>query len=646
MTSEIPLKVHGQMGQLEDWSQIDWQKVNKTVRNLRRRIFRARKLGQWKQLRRLQKLMLKSYANLLLSVRQITQINNGRNTAGIDGKVFVAPQERVELVNEWTWSKALPTKRVYIAKSNGKQRCTKLCGVNDPARVPRASGQTPRRRYAERYPLGQAQTPVPTTGGTPATDWLGNADQERERAPRQRPLGIPVVGDRIEQAMVKNALEPEWEAVFEPNSYGFRPGRSCHDAIEQCFSRLCKGRDTWVLDADIKGFFDNIAHSTILDMIEGFPAKESIKEWLEAGCVHKGHKTLTDKGTPQGGVISPLLANIGLHGLENLLTSQTVTKKYKTTRRSGKNIGKVIANYVKKPKLNIIRYADDFVVTADCREYLEEAQNLIKEWLSQRGLEINEAKTRIVNVEEGFNFLGFNVRSYQGKLLIKPQKEKVLQFCKKIGEIIKSCYSWTQINLIKKLNPILVGFANYYRGAVSKDIFSYVSHRVWGYLWRWAKRRHPKKGRKWVYNRYFRTYKGQKWTFMCEGTNRSGKEQRYTLTNIARDIPIVRHIKVKGSASPDDPSLKEYWEKRYESMGKKLWARGSKYELIARKQGYRCPVCNEPLFNGERIETHHIVAVKDGGSSDIENLIHLHSPCHKQEHSKTSKYSQGMTGAV
>lgn len=422
---------NGTKGQT-DWNAINWRKVNRTVRNLRQRIFRAATERNYKKVRSLQKLMLRSYANILTSVRRVTQQNAGRNTPGIDKVVVKTPTARGKLVDElsaFTLWRAKPARRVYIPKANGKQR----------------------------------------------------------------PLGIPVVKDRCLQAMVKNALEPEWEANFEGTSYGFRPGRSCHDAIEKIFGLARPNkRKKWVVDADIKGAFDNISHEFLLKAIGEVPGRELIKQWLKAGYMEQGVFHETDSGTPQGGVVSPLLANIALHGME-----EAIGVKYDSR---GQSIG----------KRAIVRYADDFAAFCESKEDAEEVTEILKSWLQQRGLELSPEKTKIVHLSEEFDFLGFNIRHYRAektsktgwKLLIKPSKESVSKIRNKLREEWLSLRGSNVLAIIKRLNPIIRGWANYFRSGVSCEIFHSLDRWMFHRAVRYVKHTHPKKPRYWRQSRY------------------------------------------------------------------------------------------------------------------------------------------------
>ncbi len=550
---------------LTNWSEIDWKIVMKRVKNLRQRIYRATKLKQWNRVRSLMKLMLRSYSNLLLSVSRVTETNKGRNTPGIDGYLVKTPEQRVKLVNNWDFQiwKIKPTKRIYIPKSNGKKR----------------------------------------------------------------PLGIPTINDRVAQAMVKNALEPSWEARFEKNSYGFRPGRGCHDAIEGCFYRFRKGsKDSWVLDADIKGAFDNISHEFILKKLEYTPGREFIKQWLKAGYVESQILNRTDKGTPQGGNLSPLLANIALDGMDNWLSKITETKVYGKSKR--KKIERRIYGF--------IRYADDFLVTAQTKEQIEAIIPRIQKWLAKRGLCLSEEKTQVRHINEGFDFLGFNIRRFNGKCIIKPQKEKVKEKLNQIKTWLKEHPNAKPEAVIDVLNPILRGWGNYYKHVVSKKTFADFDYKLVKKLIKWVKKRHPSKGIKWAVPRYFGGGKGNKWIFKADTKNRQGEDTTKFIFRLAT-IPIIRHVKVKSNASPDDPQLKEYWSKRKTKIGKNYYAKGSKLYRIAEKQNWKCPVCKQHLFDQELIETHHKKQVAYGGSDEEYNLVHVHQKCHRQIHGKRAK---------
>jgi RNA-directed DNA polymerase len=580
VTLEGETVVNGPEGGLIDWDAVSWRSVDEDVRRLRQRIFAATRAGDYKRVRSLQKLMLRSRSNALVSVRRVTEVNDGRATAGLDGKVITSSREKAELVDEIQRSgnawRARPVKRVFIPKANGKRR----------------------------------------------------------------PLGIPVIADRAQQARVRNALEPEWEARFEPRSYGFRPGRGCHDAIEAIFRTACRAQSTrlWVLDADLKSAFDRINHDLLLDLIGYFPARELVKRWLTAGVVEKGHFTPTVEGTPQGGVISPLLLNIALHGME-----RAAGVLYQQNQRE--------AARTRPSSPVLVRYADDAVALCHSRDEVERVKQRLSQWLEPRGLVFNEEKTRIVHLSEGIDFLGFTIRRYGNKLRITPSVASVRRFRERLRTEVRALRGSNASEVIITLSPIIRGWAAYYRTVVSSHVFDGLDHYLWRLLYRWAVRSHRNKPKRWIVQRYFGKFnkaRENRWVF---GDRDSGRYLPYFSWT-----KIRRHKMVAGTASPDDPNLTHYWADRRRKQQRTLLSAPA-LRLLWAQQG-RCATCggmllyaNEPpdsILEWERWLRTTMMGIGKGWISTVKvgsppDTRLIHSFCRKRASLESAERSEPVS---
>ncbi len=540
------------------WHTINWSECHQNVRRLQARIVKATREGRWGKVKALQWLLTHSFSGKAIAVKRVTE-NRGKKTPGVDRETWSTPEAKstAMLSLRRKGYKPMPSKRVYIPKSNGKQR----------------------------------------------------------------PLGIPTMKDRAMEALYLLGLDPVSETLADGNSYGFRRGRSTHDAIEQCFNTLNKGKSPkWVLEGDIKGCFDNIDHDW---MISHIPMdKEILRKWLKAGYIEKAKLFPTEAGTPQGGIISPVLANMVLDGLE---------KRLNDTIRKRKSNGKVIYN----PMVNLIRYADDFIVTGDSKETLEKVKEVVAMFLQERGLTLSQEKTKIVHITEGFDFLGQNTRMYGNKLLIKPSQENIQRIFSNIRQIVSENKTAKQENLIGLLNPLIRGWVNYHKHVVSAETFHRLDYMIWQTLWQWAIRRHRNKNTKWIRSKYFKAIKGRLWTFACEVKRTTETEKPKIMKLVyASDTKIRRHVKVKAEANPYDPLWETYFEQRLTcSMTDNLIGKGKLLSLWLAQDGI-CPECGEKITKDTGWNIHHSIYRVYGGSSCISNLRLLHPNCHRKHHSR------------
>lgn len=552
-----------------EWKDINWNKVQRVVFKLQKRIFKASQRGDVMAVRRLQKTLMRSWSAKALAVRRVTQDNRGKKTAGIDGVKSLTPKQRLELVRQLRLNrKAKPVRRVWIDK--------------------------------------------------PGRD-------------EKRPLGIPTMNDRASQALIKAALEPEWEAKFEPNSYGFRPGRSGHDAIEAIYGAI-KQKPKYVLDEDIAKCFDRINHDALLGKLNTFPTiRRQIRAWLKAGVIDwseyanrnkKKGFSQTSEGTPQGGVISPLLANIALHGLENRLLQYVETVDLKN------NYGRQQSKRSKRMTLTVVRYADDFVILHKDKAVVQRCMQITADWLSGIGLELKPEKTRLSHtlVEEGgnkgFDFLGFTIRQFevgeyaskQGfKTIITPSKDRLRVHLARVGDLIDKHKGSSREALIATLNPVIRGWSNYYKTVCSKDIFQLADHITYQQIRGWSVYRHESANKTWT------TKGNDNWVFAT-------KDGKHLLAKHG-DTPITRHTKVQGERSPYDGDW-VYWSKRkgeYPETPKKL------SELIKKQDG-KCSHCGLYFTSDCLIEVHHID--KNRSNNKKTNLTAVHRHCHDMIHAK------------
>ena len=545
----------------EHWHSIHWKRCFRWLRKLQVRIAQAATQGRWRVVRRLQRLLVRSPAAKLLAVQRITQ-NRGKKTPGVDGVTWTTPEAKLHAAQglPHTGYHPQPLRRVYIPKPGGQKK---------------------------------------------------------------RPLGIPTFRDRATQCLHKFALEPVAEATADRNSYGFRPERSCADAIHQVFLATSrKNSATYVLEGDISGCFDNFCQTWLEQHMP--MDRHVLRGWLKAGIIEKGRFFSTTTGTPQGGVISPVLCNLALDGLEQRL------RKAFPSRRSP------------NPKVNLIRYADDFLITGNSKTLLqEEVMPLVKGFLAERGLELSTSKTRITSISEGFDFLGQHIRKHGNKLRIKPSVKSQKALRQKVKDQLQRFRTAPQAAVIRQLNPILRGWANYHRYGMSHETFQALDYWLWRRVWVWAMRRHPQKPKRWILERYFSRQGSRKLVFcankeVVKGQIRvlSRKECDEptgfpTLFRMA-SIPFIRHVKIRGEAHPFDPRYEEYLERRW-FLRHRASLSYQERQLYSRQNG-RCPQCGERLEDRDTWDVHHIKYRVHGGDESLENLQLMHVNCHRQLH--------------
>jgi RNA-directed DNA polymerase len=574
------------------WNNIDWQIVRKRITRYQHRIFKASKENNSRKVKALQKFVINSLDAKLLAVKRVTTEIRGSKTAGIDKKTYISNKEKSLLVSKLRIDgKANPIMRTFIPKT------------------------------------GRSEL---------------------------RPLGIPTLKDRAKQYIVLLALEPEWEAKFEPNSYGFRPGRSCHDAVQAIYSHLKLGRNKpnfkkYVLDADIKGCFDNINHSYLLEKLNTLPEiQKQVQSWLEAGITNdylradKYHLVPANRlGTPQGGIISPFLANIALHGLETYLkkwiSERPINFEYLITGKRN-----YLSKHAKMTSLGIIRYADDFVIIHKDKKILEEAKEVTENWLNKTSnLRLNPEKTKIICSDNGFTFLGFRfiniVRNDQKRIKIYPEKSAVKNLITKVSSIIKNNRAISSYDLIKILRPIIIGWGNYYSICECSSTFHKVDNDIFGMLRTWVFRRDRRNNREHIKEKYFpsnQTYSFRNVLHKDNWILCGSKQTKNQLKNIylprLQWIKSINHVKIIDNASVFDGN-NAYWATRSLKYGN--WS-PTQRKLLKVQKG-KCNWCDNPIILNEFVEIDHIIPTSQSRKNNYKNLQLLHKQCHME---KTRNY--------
>lgn len=538
-----PQSVDASPHEAKEWHDIDWRAVNRFVRRLQARIVKAVKEGKWRDAKNLQRLLSHSWHARALAVKRVTE-NKGRRTPGVDGELWKSVVQKRNAISRLSKKgyKPRPLRRIYIPKKNGKKR----------------------------------------------------------------PLSIPTMLDRAQQALHLQTLEPVAETMADPHSFGFRRERSTADAIAQCYLILGRKHSAkWVLEGDIKGCFDHISH----EWLEGhIPMdRDMLRKWLKCGYMEENKLFPAAEGTPQGGIASPVLANMTLDGLERKLRQRYPLE----LRYTGFN-----------PKVNYVRYADDFIVTASSRELLEdEIKPMIRGFLSERGLSLSEEKTRITHVDEGFNFLGFHIQREGGRLRVTPTDSNIKKLKEGVKELIDEHRGRAAAELIVALNQKLGGWGHYYRHVSSANAYIAIDHYTFGRLWDWVKRSHPGKPVRWRKQRYFPATERVSWNF-------SDRDQKGRMRRLLALVTLGyrRHYQVKAEANPFDPEWDAYFEERAWQKARRTGAARHVWLLMNRQKGI-CPFCRQTLDVAQTWRIHQTQSQPPEQAAGTENSILLHQEC-------------------